>query len=511
MQQKEEKNNEENDDEGSAAGEQMDVDDQVEEDAEVDLGEDLDGDDDDEEDNDDDAASSDYSEDEDDEDDNKNSRKNKRNEKQKADKVKEVKNPKLELKAKSGTKDVQEKRTVFVRNLSYDSTEEIVREAFSKFGTVKYVKLCYDKELERPRGTGFIQFEEAQSAIDACAESDILEIDFRKLQIDLALPRTQIKEIVDEKKSSEKEKKDTRNLELAKEGTIYSNSREAEGVPKADMIKRQNLEQLKNQKLKLLNYFVSPTRLTVHNLPKTITDDELKTIMLRAIDGKRSDILKCRIMRDLTRVSADGVARSKGFAFVEFKDFIKAKKALHATNNNPNLFKTNTRLIVQFSIENMKAIKKKEQTAVKSRIKQQQINPSSDDNKKRGNNKKQKGNTNVYNFDELEAMKRTRQKNLIKLDSIEKIISKKKEEEEKKATKKAHREGLKLKKIEENEVRLSELSQKLESIKKEKRIKRKERQKLKRAYEKMTKGKTRKNEFDHVDELVEKYQSKSKN
>ena len=125
------------------------------------------------------------------------SSKNKKKQHPKPEPVK--KDPRLERKAKAGTQDVQEKRTVFVRNLSYDTTEDLVKEAFSKFGTVKYVKLCYDKELERPRGTGFVQFETNQSAIDACAESDILELDFRRLQIDLALPRTQAKEVRDQR------------------------------------------------------------------------------------------------------------------------------------------------------------------------------------------------------------------------------------------------------------------------------------------------------------------------
>jgi nucleolar protein 4 len=137
----------------------------------------------------------DYSDEDDYEDDDEEEEKPKPK-KKKFDKPEPVKkNPKLELKAKTGTQDVQEKRTVFVRNLSYDTTEEIVREAFSKFGPIKYVKLVYDKELERPRGTGFIQFENQQSAIDACAESEILEVDFRRVLIDMALSRNQAKEV----------------------------------------------------------------------------------------------------------------------------------------------------------------------------------------------------------------------------------------------------------------------------------------------------------------------------
>jgi len=42
-------------------------------------------------------------------------------------------------------------------------------------------------------------------------------------------------------------------------------------------------------------------------------------------------------MRDLTRVNTSGIARSRGYAFVEFGDHKHALKALHATNNNADI------------------------------------------------------------------------------------------------------------------------------------------------------------------------------
>jgi nucleolar protein 4 len=227
---------------------------------------------------------------------------------------------KFEIKKKTGTLDVQEKRTVFVRNLSFDATEDSVKEAFLKYGPIKYVKLCYDKDLERPKGTAFIQFEDNQSALNACAESDIFELDMRKLQIDMAISRTQVNDIVEEKKTSTKETKDGRNLGLLKEGVIYPNSYEAKGISKADMLRRQKLESDNAEKLKLLHYFVSPTRLSVHNIPIKCTDEEFRDIFYKAINNANSEtrthrggIKECRVMRDLSRVNADGVGRSKGY------------------------------------------------------------------------------------------------------------------------------------------------------------------------------------------------------
>ena len=185
----------------------------------------------------------------------------------------------------SGTLDVVEKRTVFVRNLSFDTNETSLREAFSKFGTIKYLKLCFDRELERPRGTAFIQFESSESAHQACAESDMFEMDDRRITIDMALPRAQAEDLNEAKKNatSNKEAKDNRNLALLKEGTIYANSNEARDISKADMLRRQKLEAANAEKLKLLHFFVSLTRLSVHNLPINCTDEELRNIFLEAI------------------------------------------------------------------------------------------------------------------------------------------------------------------------------------------------------------------------------------
>ncbi len=281
---------------------------------------------------------------------------------------------------------------MFVRNLSFDATEESVSEAFSKFGTVKFVKLCIDKELERPKGTAFIQFETSQGAINACAESEMFEVDTRLLQIDMAVSRAKVNGIVEEKKLAPS--KDNRNLALLKEGIIYQNSYEAKNVSKADMLRRQKLEASNNEKLKNLHYFVSPTRLSVHNIPIKCTDQELKQIFLKAIDmdgenlarHSRGGIVECRIMRDLARCNADGVFRSKGFGFVEFSNHELAKKALHATNNISGLFDNGSKLIVQFSIEDMRALKKKQKRAEKSKFKSEKKNLSFDTNKPKAKN-----------------------------------------------------------------------------------------------------------------------------
>ena len=281
------------------------------------------------------------------------------------------------------------------------------------------------------------------------------------------------------------------------------------------MTKRQNLEQEKANKLKLLHHFVSPTRLTVHNIPRSVTDDELRALFAKAIGtDRRYDIVKCRIMRDLTRLSADGVARSKGYGFIEFRNFLLAKKALHETNNNPNLFeKNNIRLIVQFSVENMKALKIQEQKLAKSKQRQKTLNASQEMiGKSPGattDKKKQSGfhQPPVSLLDETDSAHKLRQRNLIKMDSLEKKLAEKKAEEDRKKDRKNERLELKNKKIMDKEEKLHELRKKLEMIKKEKKASKKERQKAKKAFQALTKNK-KKNMYDDVDQLVERYQTK---
>ena len=181
-------------------------------------------------------------------------------------------------------------------------------------------------------------------------------------------------------------------MALAKEGIVYPNSYEAEGVSKSDMMMRQKIEASNTQKLKILHYFVSPTRLSVHNIPIKCSDKQLREIFERVVAGpssatnKWSPIRECRIMRDLTRVNSEGVAKSKGYGFVEFKSHDMALKALRATNNNPDLFRSsspNTRLIVQFSIEDMRALKKKRERFEKANAKKFNTNASKPKSKRK--------------------------------------------------------------------------------------------------------------------------------
>ena len=58
---------------------------------------------------------------------------------------------------------------IYVGNLSFDATEDDVRQAFSEYGEVRSVNIITDRETGRPRGFGFVEMpndDEARAAID---------------------------------------------------------------------------------------------------------------------------------------------------------------------------------------------------------------------------------------------------------------------------------------------------------------------------------------------------------
>ena len=78
---------------------------------------------------------------------------------------------------------------LFVGNLSFNTTENDLQDAFAAYGTVTETNLMMDRETGRPRGFGFITMsssEEAQKAIEAMNGKDM---DGRALTVNVAKPR----------------------------------------------------------------------------------------------------------------------------------------------------------------------------------------------------------------------------------------------------------------------------------------------------------------------------------
>ena len=78
---------------------------------------------------------------------------------------------------------------LFVGNLSFNTTENDLQDAFAAHGTVTEANLMMDRATGRPRGFAFVTMsspEEAQKAIDALNGK---ELDGRALTVNLARPR----------------------------------------------------------------------------------------------------------------------------------------------------------------------------------------------------------------------------------------------------------------------------------------------------------------------------------
>lgn len=81
------------------------------------------------------------------------------------------------------------KNKLFVGNLSFDTTENDLQDAFAAHGTVVEANLMVDRMTGRARGFGFVTMstpEEAQKAIEALNGRDV---GGRALTVNVARPR----------------------------------------------------------------------------------------------------------------------------------------------------------------------------------------------------------------------------------------------------------------------------------------------------------------------------------
>ncbi|XP_076980762.1 RNA-binding protein 28 isoform X2 [Tamandua tetradactyla] len=260
--------------------------------------------------------------------------------------------------------DVNEGKTVFIRNLSFDSEEEELGELLQQFGDLRYVLVVLHPDTEHSKGCAFAQFmtqEAAQKCLAAASsetEGGGLKLDGRQLKVDLAVTRDEAAKL---RTNKVKKPTGTRNLYLAREGLIRAGTKAAEGVSAADMAKRERFELLKHQKLKDQNIFVSQTRLCLHNLPKAVDDKQLRKLLLNATRGEKGVCIKeCRVMRDLKGIHGKIKGQSLGYAFAEFQMHEHALTALRRINNNPEIFGPQKRPIVEFSLEDRRKLKMKE-------------------------------------------------------------------------------------------------------------------------------------------------------
>lgn len=215
-----------------------------------------------------------------------------------------------------------------------------------------------------------------------------MELDGRRLIIKEQVSKEEAAGLRDKQKAEEKQKKedeDKRNVGMAKEGLLNEHAWINQGQPlsKAQSDLRQRLYISKQKALKAsTNLYVSKTRLQIRNLPRRdFFEPELKQLMLttatswsktltkeeyKAQYKNKKLILQIKVMRDEQKTDATGESLASGMAFVEFKNEALALYAVRFLNNM-ELTGKNRGLVVDFSMEDQRALFKRKEKIEKWR------------------------------------------------------------------------------------------------------------------------------------------------
>ncbi|KAM4585933.1 cleavage stimulation factor subunit 2 isoform 1-T1 [Fundulus diaphanus] len=77
-------------------------------------------------------------------------------------------------------------RSVFVGNIPYEATEEQLKDIFSEAGLVVSFRLVYDRETGKPKGYGFCEYQDQETALSAMRNLNGREFSGRALRVDNA-------------------------------------------------------------------------------------------------------------------------------------------------------------------------------------------------------------------------------------------------------------------------------------------------------------------------------------
>ncbi|CAD0029029.1 unnamed protein product [Aureobasidium pullulans] len=326
--------------------------------------------------------------------------------------------------------------TLFIRNLPFSCTDEDLEDHFTQFGSVRYARIVVDQETERPRGTGFVCFYELDDADNVLKNAprhqpprlndpkakdgsiqmthSVLQnedadptgkftLDGRVLQVSRAVNKNEANRLTEEGAANRfKRDTDRRRLYLLSEGTIPSNSPLYEQLPPSERTMREaSAKQRKTLIESNPSLHLSLTRLSVRNIPRSITSKDLKQLAREAVVGFATDELS-RGGEEDAKAEADrkkrakgivkqakivfegregakvdeksGAGRSRGYGFIEYYTHRSALMGLRWLNGHAigyqaqeqkgkgkmsqeMLAERKKRLIVEFAIENAQVVK----------------------------------------------------------------------------------------------------------------------------------------------------------
>jgi RNA recognition motif-containing protein len=78
---------------------------------------------------------------------------------------------------------------LFVGSLSWDTTDQTLRDAFKRFGEVVEAKVITERDSGRSRGFGFVTFADDDAGRKAISEMNGAELDGRTIRVDEASER----------------------------------------------------------------------------------------------------------------------------------------------------------------------------------------------------------------------------------------------------------------------------------------------------------------------------------
>lgn len=268
---------------------------------------------------------------------------------------------------------VDPKAVVFIRGLPLDVTRQELYSGMQAFGPVASARLVVDKVTGKLKGTAFVDFrsvEGASSAVEACFQwrkkkGSGVVIKGRNVEVDPALDGQGAREISMKKVITDAKEQDRRNIYLSKEGLIEEGMPAWERLSVSDRNKRRRAREEMKTKLKSPNFTVSKTRLNIRNVPRQWIESQLKQLCIKAVKERaklaQPKIVQVKILRESEESNrGEEKGRSKGIAFVEFATHEHALCALRQLNNNPKVWGEEHRPIVEFAVDDVRALKKRE-------------------------------------------------------------------------------------------------------------------------------------------------------
>ncbi|MGE4584416.1 MAG: RNA-binding protein [Sphaerochaeta sp.] len=80
-------------------------------------------------------------------------------------------------------------KKIYVGNMSYNTSEEELRDLFAQYGTVLSANIIIDRETRRPKGFGFVEMEDDSAAIAAISQLDGQAFGGRNLRVNEAIAK----------------------------------------------------------------------------------------------------------------------------------------------------------------------------------------------------------------------------------------------------------------------------------------------------------------------------------